>query len=351
MSKPGPAGGAVRQSLFCEHDRPAYEAFLADHPHALLYYSLPYKEFLEDLLGCRSEYWLAWEGERLTGILPTMSCDGPLGTVVNSLPFFGSHGGPLAATEAAKQALWDRFAEIAARPGVAAATVVGHPLADELPPFACQFCDERVGQLTPLDGDGGPEDYLWARIVDGAHWDIKKAERSGVTVTVENDRLDFLEAAHRLNMARVSGRAKPPAFFVTLARHFTPGRDFRIYVARLAGEPVAVLLLFYYKSIVEYFIPATLDDARKYQPMALLIWQGMLDAAREGAGLWNWGGTWRSQEGLHKFKRKWGAGDLPYRYYTLVNEPRLLALSAAELLAAYPYFFVLPFDRLGLSSR
>lgn len=348
MSAPADCGdGGVRLSVFSEGDRAAYEALLADHPDAWLHHSLPYKEFLEDLLGCRSAYWLAWEDERLTGILPTMSYDGSLGTVVNSLPFFGSHGGPLVASAAAKRALWQRFAEIAAEPGVASATLVGHPLADEAPAFGHHFSDERVGQLTPLDGDGEPADYLWARIADGAHWDIRKAQRSEVSAAVENGRLDFLEQAHRQNMARIGGRPKPAAFFAKLTRHFAADRDWRIYVARLAGEPVAVLLLFYYKNTVEYFMPATLDSARKFQPMALLIWQGMIDAARRGAGLWNWGGTWRSQEGLHRFKRKWGAKDFPYRYFTIINEPRVMNWSASQLLTAYPYFFVLPFDKLN----
>ena len=43
----------------------------------------------------------------------------------------------------------------------------------------------------------------------------------------------------------------------------------------------------------------------------------MLYAHKKGLKHWNWGGTWETQEGVMAFKRKWGAIDKKYFYYTV----------------------------------
>ena len=50
-----------------------------------------------------------------------------------------------------------------------------------------------------------------------------------------------------------------------------------------------------------------------------------MDAAAGGKAWFNFGGTWLTQEGVHRFKRKWGARAVSYRYFTQVNDRSLLA--------------------------
>ena len=72
----------------------------------------------------------------------------------------------------------------------------------------------------------------------------------------------------------------------------------------------------------------------------------MTDASVQGYAWWNWGGTWLSQEGVYRFKSRWGTKDMPYRYFTSVHNPEILKVSPAELLAWYPSFFTVPFSVL-----
>jgi hypothetical protein len=327
-------------------DAEAYRRFLASHPETLLYHSLEYKELLEDLLGCTADYWLAWDGDGVVGILPVMWRDGAFGRVVNSLPFFGSHGGPLAASPAVAAALCTRFDDLCAAPDIAAATLIEHPFAPIDAVVAHDLRDERIGQFTPL-GDGVP---LAAAIDGSARRNVGKANRFGVTVAVENDAIAFLEKTHDENMAVIGGRPKPPEFFARLSRHFVAGRDYRIYLARRDEIPLAALLLLYCGRTVEYFTPASTVAAREHQPMALILSTAMEDAAARGYVRWNWGGTWRTQQGVYRFKRKWGAIDAPYRYFTRLNDRRLLSCRPAELLAAYPGFFTVPFSQLSSAA-
>ncbi|HET6892090.1 MAG TPA: peptidoglycan bridge formation glycyltransferase FemA/FemB family protein, partial [Pyrinomonadaceae bacterium] len=101
----------------------------------------------------------------------------------------------------------------------------------------------------------------------------------------------------------------------------------------------------FYRLVAEYFTPALDEEFRSLQPMSLLVFEAMMEAARRGCEEWNWGGTWRSQAGVYLFKKRWGTRDLPYFYYTRVLDERLFALESAQLLEEYRWFYVFPFGR------
>ena len=53
------------------------------------------------------------------------------------------------------------------------------------------------------------------------------------------------------------------------------------------------------------------------------------------------------QDGVYRFKSRWGTKDLPYRYFTSVHNPAVLKSTPAELRAWYPSFFTVPFSALS----
>jgi len=325
-----------------------YEEHLDRCRGATLYHSLRYRDFLMAVIGAEAQYLVARRGGRITGVLPLMSRDGAYGRIVNSLPFFGSYGGVLAEDEQSAAALQEELSRQVEDPRLAAATVIDNPFLDETPrplPSATHH-DERIAQFTllgPNSSFGGP----WLNPIDGsARRNLRKAETSGIIVDVDNDALGFLEATHRDNIREIGGTSKPPAFFAALRRVLRPEIDYRLYLAALGGTPVAALLLLYFKEFVEYITPVTLGEMRELQPMAAILHRAMSDAAKEGRRIWNWGGTWLSQTGVYRFKRKWGARELRYRYHIIVRNPALLERTPAELLVAYPHFYVLPFAAL-----
>src|SRR5262249_37902883 len=101
----------------------------------------------------------------------------------------------------------------------------------------------------------------------------------------------------------------------------------------------------------EYVMPAVDEGARDLQPSAALIWRAMTDSTARGIRIWNWGGTWRSQDGVYRFKRKWGAQERRYTYFVTINDRSLLTHSAAELSDAYPGFFTVPYALLTANSN
>ncbi len=342
----------VRQ-LESASDAVAYTAFLLRCPAATVYHSLPFRDLVLACTGAEQRYALAWRGEELIGALPMMFADGPFGRVANSLPFFGSHGDILANDVGAIPPLQRWFRDQMESENLAAATIVTNPFdgaaAAGWPDAA--FKDTRIAQWTQLadEADGAVDIRA---VVDGtARRNLSKAMREGVSVEVDNTAIKFLADCHSQNMTEIGGRVKPESFFAALPGAINPGRDFRIYVAKQNGNSVAALLLFFFKDFVEYIMPVTAPGKRELQPTASIILQAMLDAQSEGRRIWNWGGTWTTQTGVYRFKKKWGASEKAYAYRTFVRDNEILGQTAETLMAAYPYFFVVPFSTLRADAR
>lgn len=328
---------------------PAYSAFVDAHPAALISYTLAYRDLLVALLGCTPRYGVALRDDVVVAVMPLMSLDGDRGRVLNALPYFGSNGGPLAADDAAGEALCAWFVAEARAEGVLAATVIDNPLTRPFAPIAGDLCDVRVGHVTTLTGEGEPHERIRAAIDGSARRNVAKAHRCGTCVAVENDEAGFddLQSLHRRSMEAIGAQVKQPGFFAAVARIFRPGTDFDVYVARIEEEVVAALLIFYCGRTVDYYVPAVDPEHRSEQPMAAILLQAMTDAARRGFAHWNWGGSWPSNEGLQRFKAKWGGVRCEYGYATMLNARDVLDARPDELLAAYPGFFVVPFSHLA----
>lgn len=326
-----------------EHEA-AVADFVSAHAEGLIYYSPAFRRYLLAVAGgeCRSQ--VAFEQGRVVGVLPVLIKPGPFGPVLNSLPFFGSNGGVLASSAAAEAALRAEYHRLAS--DVAVATWIAHPFMDTPAPRH-DLTDERIAQWTTLSAS----DAVPAGVESSARRNIQKAQSSGVTVRESAGALRFLEATHRANMAAIGGRAKPAEFFSELSASMTCGRDWRLYVAERDREPVAALLTFEAARTVEYVMPVVVEAARPLQPTALILATAMADAAKRGFTRWNWGGTWLTQEGVYRFKKKWGAVERRYRYFITLNDASLRRRSAAALSAAYPWYFTLPYDQLAPAER
>jgi hypothetical protein len=322
-----------------------YSAFVRSRPDGLLYHSLAYRDLLAEHLECRPEYLVARDGGEVRGVLPVMWLERHGATIANSLPYYGSHGSALAAGDDARDALLAAWAERATDPRTAAATLVSNPFsAAEIPAPPHYLTDERINQATALPAQ---------EIDSSARRNLRKAQRLGTEVAVEPDALDALYRIHRANMADIGGRAKREDFFTAVPRHFTPHEGFDVYTARFEGEIVAALLVFWFGETAEYFTPAVEHDHRSDQPLAAILDRALADAAARGMRWFNWGGTWQSQDGVYRFKRKWGARDVRYRYFVKVNDRSLLDSSPDELRDRFGDFYVVPFSALqpkGVSS-
>jgi hypothetical protein len=335
----------------------AYRQFLDSSPNASIYASLEYRSFLEAIVPGRAEYLLADDGARITGALPMFVHRAAEGTIVNSLPWYGSHGGCVLADGAddrTRQALLEEYVRRVAALEAVSATLILLPSEEAaietyrraLRPTVEDF---RIGQVTHLpDGGDAPEERLADTLQRKTRNLVRKALRQPFACHVRDDdeAWRFLYETHAVNLAAIGGRAKPWPHFEALREHM-PRDSRRLYVVSDGDRAVAALLLLYYRDTVEYLTPVVDAAYRSRQALSFVIHAAMLDAIREGRRRWNWGGTWPTQQTLMHFKSGWGAAESRYSY--LVNAPNAAArLSPLKprLADVFPYYYVYPYDRL-----
>jgi hypothetical protein len=321
----------------------AYDAYALRRPESLFYVSTRYRGLLCELLGCQDATLVARgaDGE-IRGVLPVLWMDGPLGRVVNSLPYYGSNGGVLASDDEAATALAAAWNGLAAETGALAATIVANPFAPDVhPDVTSNLHDERIAQWTCLD-DGDPLE----RVEGSARRNARKAQSAGIVVERDPSAFGRLYEIHEANISALGGMPKGRRFFELVRELLRSDDDYDLWVARLDGVVVAALLAFPFNRTVEYFTPAVEHDARPLQPLAAILHEALPHYADCGFSVWNWGGTWHSQESVHRFKRKWGAEDRIYPYFVQLNDETLLDHSQSEILNAYRGFYVVPFSAL-----
>lgn len=315
-----------------------YDRYLLRNPFSLFYQSSKYKDFLKALLNCSENYLVAIENDQILGALPLMLCQTELGRVYNSLPYYGSNGGILWDNPGAFKGLVGAYNEIATSATTLASTIINNPFCGEsLDGVAHNLTDWRIGQFTQLNA---------IEIEASARRNVKKAIREGVTIGIDHEKIDRLREMHQENIGAIGGIPKSDRFFSLVPKYFLPEHDYDVYVAWMDGEMIGALLVFYFNRVVEYFTPSIDSEFRDKQPLSLILQTALNDAVRKGFVWWNWGGTWPSQNGVYRFKKKWGATERFYYYYTQLNDPCLLDYTPRTLLNSFPNFFLLPFSSL-----
>lgn len=324
-----------------------YDDFLLTEENSLIYYSLKYKNFLKELLRAHDNYWVALDGGRLCGILPLFYKEGIFGKVYNSLPFYGSNGGIIADSQHAFQALSDKYNDIISGDDVAAANLISNPLIrQDYSKIKHSLIEARIGQFTSLNYPDNVQEALLKSFCGKTRNMIRKAAKSDINVIVDNCQLDFLKETHKENMKAIGAKPKSDLFFELLSKYFKEGIDYNVYVAMKDSQKISALLLLYFNRTVEYFTPVIKEDYRSLQPLSLIIFTSMQDSIKRGYKLWNWGGTWLTQDGVYQFKNSWGAQSRVYNYYIEINNGEIYDCPQEKLMEEYKNFFVVPFSRL-----
>jgi hypothetical protein len=350
----------IRVRALTVADEGAYGACVRRDAGAWIYGSLEYRDFLHGIVPGAPHYFVAVdEQEQILGGFPLFEVSAPgLGALMNSLPWYGSHGSCVLGGERAdevRRALIAAYRDHVLAANPLSATVVLTPAEQ---PFVDTYRDllrpavedDRIGQVTPLPA-GGPDldERLQAVFSRKTRNLVRKSLKQGFAL-VEADDEDawrFLHATHEANLRAIGGTAKPWSHFAAL-RDRLPAAWRRVRLATLHGQPVAALLLLYFQRTAEYVTPVVVESFRGRQPLSFLIYHAMLDAVRRGLTEWNWGGTWRSQASLYHFKSGWGARDLPYTY--LVNSAdrgARLRQFRDRLSSVFPYYYAYPYDQLA----
>lgn len=319
-------------------------------PALALAYHAPFHRDLMRTHGIGTPSWLgARRDGRLVGVLPTVVRRSDTGTVLCSLPFFGPNAGPLChakdAAEAVPALVSAARGILAAQPDPLSMTLYGGlDLADDdllaaAMPEAVVI--ERFSQVTDLDGTP------WSK---GMRYDIRRAHALGLTIddAVTDNRVAEMYALYRQNCADAGIPLKPFALLADLAAQARPEGPVRLSFAFHDGRMVAALMVLWGPRTVSYYLPCTLAEARALQPGVALIDAAATQARAAGRTLWNWEGSPSRECGVYKFKARWNTREVPFRIRVEAWAPldRFRALGRERIAAAFPGFFVYPFNLL-----
>lgn len=322
-----------------------YERYILNHEKSLLFHSIKYQQLINETIGAKNETYIVRESStgKICGALPLSSKNGSLGVVYNSSPFYGSNGGFLFDDDEAYNLLYEYYRNICQQDTTCLAMISENPLSKWLNAGA-EIVDERMCQFTKLDYTN-PEGLIHSFHYKTRNM-VRKSQKQGIDVIEDNSAVQFLYDTHSENMSAIGGKSKPKFFFDTISKYFKTGEDYKIFVAQKDGVNISALLLFYFNGVVEYYTPVIKAEYRALQPNTLLIYHAMHEAAARGYKLWNWGGTWKSQEELYRFKSRWGAMDVNYNYYVTIKNKLVFVSTPETLQEEYAYFFTIPFNLL-----
>ena len=326
-----------------------YMKFVDSQMNSLLFHSLKYRDLILKLTNSLPEYLIACDDNEIKAILPLIIKEGPNGKVLNSLPYYGSNGGILSICDRAKDVLVDYYNQMVVKKEYISSVVILNPFDSKLTnnKFLKNEIDFRIGQITNLRSDYTDIEDL---ILDFHHKTrnmVRKAMKSNIKVRIENDQWDFLKSTHIDNMRKINGKSKSDDFFINSKNIFEAGKDYNIFVARKDNKVISALLVFYFNQTIEYFMPVIDVEYRSLQPLSLVISIAMLDGSNKGFKRWNWGGTWKSQEGVYRFKSRWNTIDYKYYYMIYINKNEVYDYPIKLMENNYNGFYIIPYDKLN----
>ncbi|MCM8537816.1 MAG: peptidoglycan bridge formation glycyltransferase FemA/FemB family protein [Lentisphaeraceae bacterium] len=340
-----------------------YANFVISSKDGNFFISDRYRQLLTSFLkNAEEQYFIALDSEdKLIGVLPSYLIHGDKGKILNSLPFFGSHGGvvynknyPLAL-----QALLKAYQDCALKNKCLSHMLITAPTDENNSTYQkvlqTTFLEDRITQVTYLNCKSK---NISSEILGRCHQKTRNMIRKGlknnfkITDQLDENTFNFLIKTHQENIKKLNGIYKPESFFKLIPQIFEKHKDYNIFTAWDGDTPIAGLLLFYFKDTIEYFTPVIVDEYRNSQALSALIFQAMIQGIQNGFTKWNWGGTWKTQHGVYNFKKRWGAIDESYNYHITVIDNKILNWSQQSLTDQFPFAYSVPFDQLSdISTR
>lgn len=147
------------------------------------------------------------------------------------------------------------------------------------------------------------KESLWQSIDGTARRAVKKSIKEGVSVKISGlSDLGTFMALLAETRRRLGLPISPRGWIGEVLSH-----DFgRLLIAERSGRPIAGLLYTEDDNHIHYALPAYNQEGGRVRAMDAIIWYLLQIASARGKKFVQFGGSAESNEGLRRFKRKWG---------------------------------------------
>lgn len=358
--------------LSSDHEIRQYDSLVSFSRTTTISHTSQFVEFISDYLDADTSILGVYEDDKLRGALPLVVSEHTYGNVINSLPYYGSWGGPVldpnlnpTNKDRIRSQLFTGLDEFAAAEDCILSTIVRTPLDpapvkyEEVIDF--DYRDERVGQITqlPVVGKNETRDaILYNTFQKSCRTAVRKAEREGVEIKTTDSPGSELDAVYDIYMANMlekgyekvytdeGGTIKRKKELADILQTFETSQ---LRYAIFDGNIIMGILEIWTDDVIDYFMTAIDSEYRNSYATNLGVFTGMKWGIETGKKYYNFGGTWKSQNGVHQFKKQFGAIDWEYYYYITAHDniDHIIEQDSEALSEAYPGFYVLPYSELG----
>ena len=289
--------------------RPDWDALVDSHPRSTVFHGSGWARVLKETYGHVPIYVCRFDGARLAESLPLMEVDSRwTGRRGVSLPFTDVCPA-LHSVESDGRELYRAAVEYGRGRGWKYLECRGNNEGWEGSSPSLAF----VGHIVELQNG---EAAIMKGFAENVRWGIRKAEKSGIQVRFETS-LESVRAFYGLHCLTRRKHGVPPQpwrFFENIQRYMlAPGRGF-VATAYHDGKPAAAGVYFDRAGGAFYKYGASDEAFLRLQPNNLMFWETMRRYAAGGIKSLHMGRTSLGNEGLRRFKTKFGAREEPIQY-------------------------------------
>ena len=293
------------------HSMPDWKDFLQRHPETTIYHSPLWGDIMQRAYGNRPIYLTARCNGQITGILQLIAQKSLLfGSHLCSLPYFDASG-ILARDEYAANALIEQAQQLLDSQR-AQWIELRHlqPKGKSLPTRS-----DKVTMLLPLTRD---DQELWSRFKPKVRNQIRKAQREDMQVVQGNtEYLDEFYAVYSRNMRDLGSPPHSRRFFRLILESFP--EQATIYLVRLNDKSLAAGLSLLDQSILRVPWAGSNWQFRSLNPNMLLYWSMLAEGCQKKAEYFDFGRS-TLDSGTYRFKKQWGAKEIPLVWQFLLPE-------------------------------
>ena len=273
-----------------------------------------WKRVFERTYGLRTHYLAFRSADTWLAILPVAVMPRLPGRPVNavSLPYC-NYGGLLAAPGVETAPL--KAAAIKHLSGLGVEQIEFRELAPG------QAETSEVTMILPLPGN---PDLLWKQVGDKVRNQVRKAQRSGLTVRWGREQGDALQAIYAKNMGRLGTPVHSPKFLREILASL--GEQADVLTVRHEDRPIGAMLVIKQGETWSDPIASCLTEFNALNHNMLLYWEALRAACETGAKTFDFGRS-HKDSGTYRFKKQWGASEIALNYHRYRNGELLPAAS------------------------
>jgi len=187
-------------------------------------------------------------------------------------------------------------------------------------------------------------DDLWNGMHDSTHRAIRKSQREGLVIRLAQSEAElraFFEMHLKVRKYKFGLLAQPYCFFQNIWRHFVEAQHGFLLLAIYEEKIVAGDFFLEWKNTLYYKFNASLPADLSHRPNDLLIWEGIQRGKARGHTFLDFGLSDLDQEGLVRYKRKFGTEEkiISFLRYAPNGSPTPLEKELRDLLTQLTHRF------------